>query len=349
MAEGRIPVILCIDCEPDQPVWALDNPSAWAGFENLANASGRFRDRLERATGAPAHFSWALRMDPQIRMSYGTCSFLPERFPAFFESIDRIGDSTGIHPHAWRWDMKETTWVADHEDAGWISTCIGTAYESYREAFGRTPLLHRFGSAFMSTDVMNQVRAAGSAFDLTLEPGEPPTAAGLRDGVVWQGDLPDYVAIPRAPYCPERSDFRRVGEGADGRFLAVPLSSGRYVQPHAPTRRRQRTPARLAHPMRTARGAVRRLRPQSAEDRRAPHRLLAMWRPWRRPADFWDSAFAAVEDLERPYLAFAVRSDVGVPGGTGEHFDAIMGALLEDPRAARLMFTTLDRAHAFLH
>ena len=56
-------------------------------------------------------------MDPQIEMSYGTSSYLPERFPAFFESIDDIGDSTGVHPHAWRWDTTTTTRVADHEDS----------------------------------------------------------------------------------------------------------------------------------------------------------------------------------------------------------------------------------------
>ncbi len=73
-----------------------------------------------------------------------------------------------------------------------------------------------------------------------------------------------------------------------------------------------------------------------------------MWREWRSPADFWDSAFAAVEQIERPYLAFAIRSDVGLPGGTGEHFNAIIAALLADRRAGRLEFTTLDRAQGAL-
>jgi hypothetical protein len=342
MPEGSIAVILCIDCEPDQPVWAVDQPSPWSGFERLANNSGRFRDRLEQATGKPALFSWALRMDPQIEMAYGASSYLPERFARFFAAIDAIGDSSGVHPHAWRWDAQHTTWVADHEDACWISTCLGTAYESYREAFGRTPLFHRFGSAFMSTEIMNEVRATGSGFDLTLEPGEPSTPAGLRDGVLWRGDLPDYTAIPRVPYRPDRSDFRRVDEDCEAGLITVPLSAGRYVPPGTPTARQLAT-RRLSRPVRSARGAARRLRRHPPQNRRPPDRLLAMWRPWRSPTDFWNSAFAAVEELEAPLLSFAIRSDLGLPGGAGDEFDAIIAALQHDRRAERLRFTTLDR------
>ena len=135
-------------------------------------------------------------------------------------------------------------------------------------------------------------------------------------------------------------------------FLAVPLTSGRYIAAQPPPR----AAARLSHPMRTARGAVRRLRQHSARladrasgYRRPPYRLLAMWRDWRSPADFWDSAFAAAEDLERPYLAFAVRSNAGVRADLAERFNAIIDALVEDPRAERLRFTTLDRASGLLH
>ena len=205
----------------------------------------------------------------------------------------------------------------------------------------------------MSTELMNQVRAEGSSFDLTLEPGEPSEAPGRRSGSVWTGVLPDFSTIPRVPYRPERSDFRRVGvcPGEDP-FFAVPLTSGRYTAARPPARAK----ARLSHPMRTASGAVRRLRRHSAGladrapgYRRPPYRLLAMWRDWRSPADFWDSAFAAADDLERPYLAFAVRSDTGVRADIAERFNAIIDALVEDPRAERLRFTTLDRTSGLLH
>jgi hypothetical protein len=349
MTNDRIPVILCVDCEPDLPVWAPGEPSAWDGFARMTDSSDHLRDQLERATGAPAHFSWALRMDPQIRATYGACAYLPERFPAFFESVERHGDTLGVHPHAWRWDATGGDWVAEHDDVGWVETCLGSAFESFRDVFGRTPAVHRFGSGFMSTTVMNRVRVEGVPFDLTLEPGEPRIPAGRRWGAVWHGDIPDYADIPRSPYAPDRSDFRRAERGSAGDgFLAVPLSSGRYAPPSRVAMPRPSAAARLAHPVRSARGVTRRIRSRAPEARRPPYRLLAMWREWRTPVDFWDAAFAAVEQVERPYLAFAVRSDVGLPGGTGEHFDAIMAALLEDRRASRLAFTTLDRAHGAL-
>ncbi len=210
-------MIMCIDCEPDLPVWAPDEPSAWDGFARMADASDRFRDQLERATGAPAHFEWALRMDPQIRAAYGACAYLPERFPAFFESIAQHGDGMGVHPHAWRWDAADGDWVADHDDSAWVETCLGAAFESYRDVFGRTPALHRFGSGFMSTTVMNRVREEGVAFDLTLEPGEPLLPAGRRLGAVWRGDIPDYAEIPGLP-------TRRIDPTSAGSTAAWPTT-----------------------------------------------------------------------------------------------------------------------------
>ena len=74
-----------------------------------------------------------------------------------------------------------------------------------------------------------------------------------------------------------------------------------------------------------------------------------MWQLWRSSTDFWDSAFAAANELEQPYLAFAVRNNGGHDPVFEERFHAIIDALTEDPRVARLTFTTLDRAHALLH
>jgi hypothetical protein len=65
-----------------------------------------------------------------------------------------------------------------------------------------------------------------------------------------------------------------------------------------------------------------------------------MWQEWRSPADFWDAAFAAAEELDRPYMAFAVRSSTPIRADLSERFDAILEHLLTDPRARRLVFTT---------
>jgi hypothetical protein len=70
-----------------------------------------------------------------------------------------------------------------------------------------------------------------------------------------------------------------------------------------------------------------------------------MWRDWRSPSDFWDSAFAAAADLEQPYLSFEVRTDGGDRTFMLERFFAIIAGLVKDPRAARLTFTTLERDH----
>ena len=59
-----------------------------------------------------------------------------------------------------------------------------------------------------------------------------------------------------------------------------------------------------------------------------------MWAEWPPPIDMWEAAFASLEELQYPYLAFAIRSDM-------EPFvEGVMSALEEHPHAGRLVFTT---------
>ena len=77
---------------------------------------------------------------------------------------------------------------------------------------------------------------------------------------------------------------------------------------------------------------------------RPPYEVIVMWREWRSPADFWDAAFAAADELESPYLVFTIRSDTPIDAGLRATFDGILDHLDRDPRAERLAFTTPDDA-----
>jgi len=53
-------------------------------------------------TGSPVHFSWFLRMDPQITHTYGSPDWVVTRYPKLIEGLDAAGDELGLHVHPWR-------------------------------------------------------------------------------------------------------------------------------------------------------------------------------------------------------------------------------------------------------
>lgn len=342
----RIPLIFCIDVEPDDHVYALENPSPWKGFEALAEESVGLRARLSALTGEPARFTWSLRLDPQIAEAYGDPAWIIDQHRDFFEEARGRGDAVGVHPHAWRWERERRVWISDHADAAWVDRCIEMSFETYRSRFGEAPSHHRFGGRFVSEGVLAAVERLGARFDLTLEPGEPGKKPGERDGGIWTGELPDFGKVPRKPYHPDPADFRQPARDGVGGLWTIPLSSGRFVAKR--TRRPLRMAERLSHPARTARGVTRRLdrgaRRPAGGDRRPPYNPLAMWLDWRTPADFWNSAFASLDEVDYPYLAFAVRSDIGIRSETRAGFEGIVASLFERREASRLVFTTPEDA-----
>lgn len=308
----------------------------------MAAGSARLRARLSKLTGEPARFIWSLRLDPQIAEAYGDPAWIIDRHRAFFDEAMAMGDAVGVHPHAWRWDRTRRVWEADHEDAEWVERCMEMCYAAYGSRFGVAPKHHRFGGRFVSERVLSTAERLGTRYDLTLEPGEPGVPPGEYSGSVWKGEIPDYRQTPRAPYHPDRSDFRRPSDDGRGRLWTIPLSSGSV--PRGP--RRLRVADRLSHPVRTARGAVRRVEGglrhlAGGGDPGPSYRVLRMW-DWPDPIGLWDSAFASLEELEYQYLAFAIRSDME------PIVDGVMSALEEHPQGRRVVFTTPEDALARL-
>src|SRR2546425_4997123 len=101
----KIPIIICIDVEPDER--EIDSTAAidWAGFERVFEFFSVFRSRLEKETQAPAHFSWFMRMDPQIEHTYGLSWWVAERYREAIAQLERAGDEIGLHTHGWRWNQ----------------------------------------------------------------------------------------------------------------------------------------------------------------------------------------------------------------------------------------------------
>ena len=225
----KIPVIMCIDVEPEEREIDAHDRSDWAGFERAYQFFNQLRPKLESATGAPVRFSWFLRMDPQIEYAYGSPSWVVARYPEIFRELDSAGDELGLHTHAWRWDDPSGRWVVDHGNQEWIEHCVRVSFLAFQQAIGRPCRSFRFGDHWMNNETMRLLEELGARFDLTIEPGcKRPRD---RKGELSTGALPDYQSVPRHPYRPSVANFKEPGF-PDGREMQlIPLSTAKAGRP----------------------------------------------------------------------------------------------------------------------
>jgi hypothetical protein len=314
---GQIPTVLSIDVEPDG---TSPRPAdRWPGFEQVLAYADELRDRLAGVTGAPARFTWALRMDPQIEGLQGSATWLAERYGATLDRLRAAGDAFGLHTHAWRraGGSDPAAWVADWADEAWADECVEVALAAYASAFGRPCEIHRFGDHYTTARLHALLGARGVKVDLTIEPGARAVTALYR-GWHGTGRLIDYAAAPRAPYLADPRDPRRPSSD--------PAATGPWLVPLTAVDASGWLPAwhRLARAVRYP-GRVR-------------HRPIVLWAPG--PADaLWAAVARELRNAPRPYLAFAIRSDVLASPHSAVPFRAKVDALLRSSLAPRLRVT----------
>lgn len=198
-----IPVLLCIDIEPDP---RLIDPNAqvdWLGFEGAVPLIEELRPKMEALTGRPAHVSWFVRMDPQITHVYGYPGWVADRYRGHFDSFLSAGDELGIHLHPWKWDYDKSAWKQDFADQSWVTHCVEVAFAAFEKAFGSTCRAFRFGDRWMNDETMHLVERLGATSDSTIEPGR----VGTETPDEYIGTFQDYSDVPRYPYRPSRLDF----------------------------------------------------------------------------------------------------------------------------------------------
>src|SRR5207244_12056910 len=117
-SEGGAPlrVVLCWDVEPDGRMIERGAAGRWTGFEGLLPLIERMRERVASLTGAPAAFSWFLRMDPQVADTWGSPGWVAERYASELAALESRGDQLGLHTHTWRWQKRGGGWVRRSEE-----------------------------------------------------------------------------------------------------------------------------------------------------------------------------------------------------------------------------------------
>jgi len=218
----EIPVVLCIDVEPDPRVFDRSNPPPWLGFERLIEETPALRARLEEATGAPAHFTWFLRMDPQVADTWGTATWAADTYREALDGLADAGDEFGLHSHTWRWDAELDEWVADYEDQSWAENCVAVGLDAFEEGLGRPCGAHRAGDHFLSPSMLSVLSDCGVRVDLSVEPGIGALNGLGIDGERARGQIPDYRGVPTRPYRTTPAAFPGP-EASGGDPLLIPL------------------------------------------------------------------------------------------------------------------------------
>jgi hypothetical protein len=325
MINSILPIIFCLDVEPDPRELDPKTSENWNGFESAVEFLNSVRPQIEDATGSPANFIWFLRMDPQVNHVYGLASWVVQRYRRLIEELELAGDELGLHVHAWRWHEQTRRWVIDHGDQKWVEYCVRSSFRAYEEALGRPCHSFRFGDRWMNNETMQLLESLGTQFDLTIEPGIRDKRQVNREELV-TGSLPDYVGAPRAPFRPSKKDFRRVGNDNALNLWSIPLSTGRRL-------------IIKSGPLATIRRTV--------SEFRWRHQPLTL-NLGIPNIEFTAILNRLVADNSTTYLAPVARSQVGSTPELRVKLKQNVEALISHPQVARFAFVKPEKAIALL-
>ncbi len=312
--QAPIPVIMIIDVEPDGFFVSRDEPVPWAGYETVHQVFHAFRPLWSAKTGAPVHYSWYFRMDPQVAKVYGSAAWVATYYAKFMDDYVAAGDELGLHTHAYRWDEALDSWVVDHGNQPWIHFCVQTSFTAFYQAFGRQCDSFRFGDRWMNNETIALVESLGARFDLTLEPGQAAALAGFPDKP-FTGSLPDYTGVPRAPFQRSERDYRKPDPGRHDGIWMIPLST---VAANDST-------------------VLLRLWNRLVRDERSDCCTLNLALD---PTSLVPAIDRALSSSNSPYLVFVIRSDIGANPKLCTNLRKNLAGMIEHPLADRFVFST---------
>ncbi len=219
-----LPLILCIDVEPDGFFIDPHRRDPWHGFEATVALVESQRVHWERLIDGPVHANWFLRMDAQVAQVYGDAAWVLRRYEREFATLQAHGDELGLHPHPYRWHAGQARWILDYGDQAWLSECIEATADTFATATGCRCRSFRCGDRFMNQETATLVARLGFEYDLTLEPGYREEPLPYPPDQV-TGSLPDLRGAPVAPYRARTDDYRRPDAGATRGPWMVPITT----------------------------------------------------------------------------------------------------------------------------
>lgn len=320
-----IPVVICIDVEPDRRLIDHHQRLPWRGYEETFEVFSSLRERMAKQISRPVHFTWFYRMDPQITETYGHAGWAVSQYPRYFDKLVGLQDEIALHVHAYRWDAGRTTWIVDHGNQDWINYCVMSSVEAFGKATQLTCRSFRFGDRWMNTETLKLLESLGIQYDLTIEPGkEERPALVLSEG--FTGKIPAYHGFPLMPYKPSLDNIRSPDPLGTRTIWEIPMSTGT-----------------LYGPLRIAVGAYWKLFKSHLEDPLTHALYLSM-----PPLVLGHAVDRILDSLARPYLTFVLRTDACLDKRKHQRLYRNLNALLSHHLSNRFIFSTPPQALSFL-
>jgi len=299
-----IPAFLSIDVEPEPFQISASAPPPWSGFEAIVPLIERLRASLQRLCGEAPRFGWYFRTDPQIAQVYGRADHFMRTHAAVIERLTRAGDYFGVHMHAIRWSDAHAAWVHDWADPAWLDRCTRASLAAFAEWAGTPARYLRSGAGFLSNEIVAAAEQCGVTLEMALEPG---AGWGLQarevptavDSSPIVGAHCDCRDAPREVYRPATRDFR-AADPQGREMLMVPIST-------------------------------------FCDRKDGRVRVFYLTEAWRSRVQLWNMLEERLEEMTRPYVSLAIRTDAQTERLT-QRVWAILDALASHPIARRLRF-----------
>jgi len=319
--DQEIPIIMCVDVEPDDFFLDRSKPLPWKGYEKCYEIFPELRSMLEAGTGSPVHFNWFYRMDPQVAETYGSPDWVIRNYPRFIETFIKAGDELGLHQHGYRWEENAHKWIVDHGNQKWIDHCIEMGFETFKRLFSKTCKSFRFGASWINGPSLNTIEKLGGEFDLSIEPNYKPNSI-FHETEVYTGRYENFDHIPRHPYRRSKNDFRKEDKSAVNGLFIIPLSTGKIAFQYG-----------MAEKLRRAVSNPKSLMPQ--------FKALNVAHSERT---FTTVTETILNSLEPKYLALVVRSESPLFGQQLKNIKSNFQHLMNHKFAKRFVFSTPEEA-----
>jgi hypothetical protein len=320
---GEIPILCCIDVEPDGTFFDPAKKDDWVGFESAFHFTNDVRREIEARTKAAVHFTWFLRMDEQIRYTYGSFDWAVQRYEGIFKQLMDHGDEIGLHIHPYRWIVDLNQWVQDYGNQSWVDTCVESSTAAFQLAFRHRCRSNRMGDHWQNTHTVNLLERLGIQYDLSLEPG---FAAAFKHAPneYYTGCFPDSRDAPVTAYYPDWNHFLSTSR-SERSIRIIPITTGQIIATGNPLKK---TLLRLLN--------------------LNGHRTVTTNLNMRQKPDQFTSI--AQRHLKRPspYLAMTIRTSAFTDPQKRQSIKNNVAYLLGHPDALRFRFTYPENAARIL-
>jgi hypothetical protein len=219
-------VILCVDTEPDRPIFGSSSFSErrgelkMRGIEYYAEKIEETVKGFEDSFGNEGKISWFLRADSMIKMILGACDYIFKEYHHQWRKFKDDNDEICWHPHTIKW---EKCWRQELDDKEWMIKMLVETYEKIPPVEST-----RMGWHYQNNEIMNTLDTLGIRRDVSALPGMNSDGRSLfiklmntANGTT-KSNVYDWSRAPKVPFHPARYDYQSEGEM---NILEIPITT----------------------------------------------------------------------------------------------------------------------------